>query len=375
MSADFQFGQLLDAMTDAFTVEELERLLQERLSVPLWTIAGRKPEIRFAVFQVIGAAERAGWLERLIEAVYRERPSNSQIKAVYRACGLAPNVAVQVEGSAPPADIPSFSLPAPDARGGLESIVAPKLPDLRIWSEALTRVSDQVCRIETDRLPVGTGFLVGPDAVLTCDYVLEKLLGGRAEPRQFTFRFDYKVLPGGARSDGVPVGLASDWLIDCAPREPATPAGPVAPSADRDRLGYVLVRLARRIGDEPPGGAVGGPPRGWVRVPDAPPALTPNGGVAIVHYSGGGSLKISLDAQGLVGPSADGTRVLYRVNTEAGAVGAPCFDFKWNLLAVHEGATDPRASSDKPIGQGILALAIRERLTRLGKDSALGKRS
>jgi hypothetical protein len=245
--------------------------------------------------------------------------------------------------------------------------------DLGVWREALSRVEARVGRVEIDGRGMGTGFLVGPDTVLTNYHVLEKILTG-GQPASVALRFDYKVLADGTRSDGVRVGLhATDWRVDESKYSAAEKAGrPDEQAPTADELDYALVRLERPVGKEAvdPRAAQGAPARGWLHVPDTAPAFPPKMPLLIAQHPDGAPLKLALDTEGVIGENANHTRVRYATNTEPGSSGSPCFDLNWNLIALHHYG-DPAFGHPK-YNQGIPIHLIRGRLNRLGKGAALG---
>ena len=137
--------------------------------------------------------------------------------------------------------------------------------DFAVWREKMALVEGRVCRVEIGGNAAGTGFLVGPDAVLTNYHVLESVLKGTSPPDKVTCRFDYKVLADGSRVEGVAVGLhPTDWKLDFSPFSAAEKTGtPDTPPPSPEELDYAFVRLRTRLGD------VTGGPQGWVRGPAA----------------------------------------------------------------------------------------------------------
>src|SRR5206468_574258 len=106
------------------------------------------------------------------------------------------------------------------ADGGLEKIIKDRLPpfDFAVWREKMALIEGQVCRVELNGNAAGTGFLVGPDAVLTNYHVLESVLKGTRPPGEVTCRFDYKVLADRSRMEGVAVALhPAEWMLDSSP--------------------------------------------------------------------------------------------------------------------------------------------------------------
>jgi hypothetical protein len=356
--------ELVEALTEAFDEEELARLLRSRLGYKLDVMTAPGP-LKFRVFGVVEAADRAGWLQQLVELAYRQRPNNRAIAAIYEKAGLAPKADLQQSGVR--------QIQTNVTSSDFERTFNKLLPslDFDLWIAEAARVGDQVCWVDVEGIGKGTGFLVGPDTLLTRDFLIDQQLRGRVPSDQVRFRFEYKVLADGTRSEGVVVGLhPTDWLIDHSPHAPGEGENPdVLPTPDQ--LGYALVRLDRPVGLEPPGRARGGNPRGWISVPSEAPALSLRSPVIIAHYPRGESLKLSIDTEGMMGWNANGTRVRYQVQTSPGSTGAPCFDVNWRLFAIHQLA-DPKTGQPKMFRQGIPIAAIRARLERLGKADALG---
>ena len=70
--------------------------------------------------------------------------------------------------------------------------------DIADWFMRLTQIRRAVCRIEDTRDPrkaIGTGFLVGPDLLLTNFHVMQNYLGAapQMDTSTLAFRFDYAV--------------------------------------------------------------------------------------------------------------------------------------------------------------------------------------
>ena len=72
--------------------------------------------------------------------------------------------------------------------------------DYSLWREKIALIEGQVCRVEVGGNAAGTGFLVGPDAILTCYHVLKPAFESPTIAAAVTFRFDYKILVNGTQS-------------------------------------------------------------------------------------------------------------------------------------------------------------------------------
>ena len=272
-------------------------------------------------------------------------------------------------GIGPPLTVQQAGVARASADGGLERKVRDYLPylDVGLWRQQLFALEARVCRVEVDGRPLGTGFLVGPDAVLTNFHVLMEVIENPALAGGVRLRFDYRVLGDGRRSEGTLVPLhATEWLIDHSPFTADEGAGhPDAALPTPDELDHALVRLDRPFALEPAEA-----PRGWVPVPTAP-SLAPEMPLFILQHPRAEPLKLAIDTRAVLQLNANGTRVRYATNTEAGSSGSPCFDTAWGLVALHHYG-DPAFDHAATYNQGVPIQAIRDRLRRAGKDVALG---
>lgn len=222
-------------------------------------------------------------------------------------------------------------------------------------------------------MPVGTGFLVGPDTLLTNYHVLRTVIEGPDKPADVRFRFGYKKLKNLEVSLGQLAELQpNDWLIDYSPYSESERIGkPDQALPTEDELDYALVRLSGALGRDPVDPATpGSPVRGWVRLPTTDPPLYPNMPLLILQHPRAAPLKLGIDTKGVIGENANHTRVRYATNSEAGSSGSPCFDMDWGLVALHHYG-DP-AFNHPRYNQGIPIRMIRERLVRNKKGDALG---
>lgn len=205
-----------------------------------------------------------------------------------------------------------FSLPAKDfeethiprawdpKRSGLEALVLKPNP-IQVavdWRAEMAKCESRVCRLETGGAPVGTGFLVAQDLVLTNCHVYRPMEG-----KESIARFD----SGGAGGAG---------LI----RQVQT-AQPLAVSTE-DRLDFALLRLREPVEDE----------RGWLRPKrhDFPLHEVQ----LILQHASGGPLQLGI-GQVLTYLTNPAPRVSYNTNTENGSSGSPVFTINWQLVAIH----------------------------------------
>jgi hypothetical protein len=221
---------------------------------------------------------------------------------------------------------------------------------------------------------VGTGFLVGPDSLLTNYHVLKDVIEGRVAPKEVKLRFDFRVLPSGLRSQGTLATLRDkDWLVDFSKSTAGEDNNdPDATLPSPDELDHALVKLSRPLGNEPlRKDAAGSSIRGWIEIPAAAPAIKEGMPIVIAQHQKAEPLAVALDTSGLKSVNANSTRMRYSTNTEGGSSGSPCFDIHWSLIALHHYG-DP-LHDQAQYNQGIPISAIRERLERQGKAAFIGE--
>ncbi|MHC2390801.1 hypothetical protein ACVMFA_003816 [Bradyrhizobium liaoningense] len=353
-------GEFRDALVAGFDDVDLAQLVQIHLNQNLAVIVS-PGNLKHVTFQLVIWANRNGLVAQLARAAYAENPRNEKLRSIYEKFGMAPEVSVQEAGAS------VAGAPRRATAAALEGRVKPNLKhvDLGVWREKLAKIEGQVCRVEFGGNPKGTGFLVGPDLVLTNYHVLERPLKGQVAVAQVVCHFDYKVLSDGSRAEGTVVKLhEKDWRVDDSPYSKAE--GDSRPDRElpgRDELDYALVRLARAVGSEPidKGAARSAPARGWIELPEAEACLETDMPLMIAQHPDGGPLKLAFDTRSVLGINGNGTRVRYATNTEAGSSGSPCFDMDWTLVAVHH-LGDP-AWKEPKFNQGVPIARIRERLT------------
>lgn len=355
-----EYEQLWKALLDAYDYNRLQRMVQFRLGKRLDQITA-PGSFQDTVFHLIRVAQMEGWTDRLLLAARESNPGNPTLLAFSRQFGLAPE-----------------NTPA---RRELEKIIVNTngLLNVATWRERLGRIEGRVCRIEIQDRAFGTGFLLGPDVVMTNYHVVEPVVTGKQghSPGDVGCRFDYKRMKDGkVLNRGKVYGLLDDeddWLLDHSPYSPADLASePRTALPQPDELDYALLRLEGAPGDEAVGEKPepGAPPRGWIEVTHKPYNFAPDTPLFIAQHPKGAPLKLALDTNAVIGLNENGTRVTYRTNTDPGSSGSPVFDQNWKLVALHH-AGDPD-SIMPTYNEGIPLTAITTLLQQRGLDGALG---
>lgn len=388
-----EFAEVRSAILSAFSPDEFDMLLFERLEFDRPVEVADGP-FKVVVSSVLQKAQQQGWDPLLVAEVAAARPLKANIQAIYvkyaqalvdearrydvdaaqlkalEKYRLGPSVVVLARGR------PTLPTSVPGTEVGLERAVKPYLPyiDVSLWRERLFQLEGRVCRIEINNSARGTGFLVGPDAVLTNYHVMREVIESPALSSTVKLRFDYRVLPNGTKSNGTLISLASnDWLIDWTPYTVAEAADdPDAVPPTIDQLDFALLKIERSFGSEPLTAGTGSTARGWIPVPEVAPLITsdPPMPILILQHPNTEPLKLAVDTAGVLSQSANGSRIRYTTNTESGSSGSPCFNLDWELIALHHYG-DPLHDKAQ-YNQGIPISTIRERLKRAGVEGALG---
>jgi Effector-associated domain 1/Trypsin-like peptidase domain len=313
-----QFRNLNQALRQAFTLARFDQLLRTGLDRNREDIA-LGDDYEEIVFKVIKTAEAQGWTADLLAAARQAVPGNASLVAVAQDVGIA------------------------SATPELERLVKAANPFLDVvrFRTGLGEIETRVCRIE---VPVdggtsfGTGFLLGPDVVMTNCHVVQPVIDGRTPASKVVLRFDYKTLANQVVNPGRVYALADDWLIDHSPtsavdREPEPKSG----VPGEEELDYAVMRTRGTPGSDPVGAAAdaGGAARGWISAPRQARDYVADTPLLIMQHPDAAPLKLALDMAGIIGTNANGTRLKYKVNTEGGSSGSPCFDAEWELIALH----------------------------------------
>lgn len=348
-----EFTQVFEALRAAYNVSGLRQMLRTRLGKRLDEIS-LGSDFKEIIFELLEAAEREGYTQHLVIAARQSNPGNEQLLAAAQALGLA------------------ASNPA------LERKVR-ELPfvDIAQWRARLGAIEGQVCRVETPS-GYGTGFLVGPRAVLTNYHVIERVIKGAEAPSSVVLRFDYKRgADGTTLHPGTEFRLvATDWLADSSPYSTADDLDDPALIPGAEELDYALLRVEGYPGIQPVSAhnaEPGAPARGFIKAPAAAVDLRADAPLLIVQHPKGEPLKLAFNTQSITTVNGNRTRVRYRTNTEGGSSGSPAFDANWNLLALHHGGDpDAKPAALARWNQGIPIDTIRGLIAERGLAGELG---
>ena len=262
----------------------------------------------------------------------------------------------------------TFSLYSP----GLQKNVRPGNPDLNpfSWTNKLGRLLKNTCRVEIGGQGIGTGFLVGPQCILTNYHVIEPY---QSNLSNVTCRFDYHVKSDGQINMSDPVGLGNRYVLASSPYHPDENTRDAENSSPAlDQLDYALLHLERPIGFELSNGVE----RSWIDISQPVQLMQEGDGVIILqhpHYGRGQDsepLKMAIDTDAFINHDV-GTRYRYHTNTEPGSSGSPCFNMSLDIFALHR-LGDPGwrgdEQGDPQYNQGVPIDLIHQSILQSNRD-------
>jgi V8-like Glu-specific endopeptidase len=336
-----QRAVLRAALVSAFGRRDLDKMLQDNDVSKRLEILVRDGTLETEVFELVLRSQQEGWTDRLVTWAQNALPNHPRIKNLISELGMLDGV----EG-----DLHLVNR-------SLEQTVKARSDalDFDEWLVRFTQIRRAVCRIEDtrdSRKAIGTGFLVGPDLLLTNFHVMENYLGAapKMDTTTLAFRFDYAIDTVG-ENFGKTVGPnAADWLVSSASYSSD-------PEAATD-LDYTLIRLMLPVGED----VLDGVRRGWLELSSLVPSPKANEVVFIAQHPKGTFLKMAV---GTVLAPRVGEHVRYDTETQGGSSGSPCLDASLQLVAIHQGSNSDRPR-EVPYNEGILVDAIIEDLAANG---------
>lgn len=308
----FQLAIVHDALLHAFpnpgSFQTFLLLRVDKEFVQLVSAGAKYPD---AVVEVLTEARGNGWLGDLIVAARQEKPGNPRLKAL--------------------AQLGDLTTAQGPAGRSLEDIVRKDagFQDVLPWIRRLDRLRTQVCRIERPvNQGIGTGWLVGPDLVLTNGHVAHRIIADASTASQHVCRFDYAT-DEKHTDPGFTVDFVANPILGSSPASPSE-LGISATTPTAAHLDYALLKLAQPIGNKP--GPIGAK-RGWIETNIATQPPADNSLMLVLQHPSGDPIKLDLGV--MLGERYGGVRLKHDVNTVGGSSGSPCFDVKLNLVALH----------------------------------------
>jgi len=364
---------LHNALFSAFpTRGGLSQMMAFQMEESLEKVAGGENYSEL-LLNLIQWAESQGLLQKLILGARGQNPGNEDLFAFAVQLGLeSPQEKPQPEKKdvKPDHTEPSSLQRTIYASGGGVAIDIEELGDLY---RQVRQASRAVCRIEAYQ-SMATGFLVGPDVVMTAYFTVKNLIENASyvdpvtreetslQPSNIKFRFGYFRLPTSPITNaGEVYSLAPDWHIASSPIDELDFALlRIHGAAGHDRIYMEQGEIERgrvkvTVGHDGIYMEEREIERGWVKFA-ATPSLVAGSDLYILHHPHAMPLKLSCGS--LLGSSEDQTRCSYNLFTEPGSSGAPIFSADWELVAFHE---KREGSGAHDVKSGVLVSEIMKR--------------
>lgn len=207
-------------------------------------------------------------------------------------------------------------------------------------ASAMMQVSRRVCMVRAGENAQGTGFLVGPQTVLTCWHVIRGSLEVDGTPKpdsgaEITLTFDDVRGRTDARTNPETYMAAEDWLLassECHPKEIPTDLDTPAPGltnlADAEgKLDFALIRVNGSPGRE----------RGYYKIGSQEPS---EGEFFVFQHPNHMQMRYQSDAEHGFEDSDHPWRYAHKVNTRRGASGGLCLDSKMRVVGLHQSGVE-----------------------------------
>ena len=347
-----QRKRLIDALHTAYNKGSIEAMLDEHLGRRLDDAVDLPQPWSTLPTSLQRRAYMESWNDDLILASAAAAPRDAALARLVMELGLS--------AAGPGRLSVSASVVAQDAQlASLEGLVkkASQLQDVAAFIAALTQLQYQVCRVEIGNgppSPLGTGFLVGEDLVLTNWHVAEAIQ--QMDPAQARCRFDYRADAAGLEVQaGFAVPLVDDWLVTSRPYAGSDIERGGTPPTATD-LDYALLRMTKPVANFAPNKEAqlaSAPPRGFLKLNEEVPLPKVKAELFVLQHPSGLPMKLAVgQVTGRTPDSAAALRLQHDSTTEGGSSGSPCFNADLKLVALHH-ATDPK-NPEKPLfNQGI----------------------
>lgn len=340
------------------------------------------PSVLVVLSGALPQAFEANWLQRGVDTIVWSRRESDEAASKFAACFLATlaitcdvtvsaYIAAAASGKAreyrvlsrsdsewgfPPAnpgeavyfDVAEATVEVSAEAATLERTINRVVPFMNPaqFRTDLARAERRIAQILLDGRAVGTGFLVGPDVILTAHHVVT----GKG---QLTARFDYA-----PTSQPRLVNIRREKILATAPNAPFAQETSHQGPTDESHLDYAFLRVE----EQPSRDDVLGAERGHFQLSRNFHRFLCQDTILILGHPLASHLQLSLASPSDAHLTPSQTRVRYQTNTEEGSSGSPVFNGDWQVVALHHasGSLDARAfNQGVPISR--IALDLRRR--------------
>jgi len=244
--------------------------------------------------------------------------------------------------------------------------------------DLLPRITRTVCAVALGD-PIyeirGSGFLIGPDVVMTNFHVVEpflkvdlptKTVQQHGPGKEILFYFDYLSAPApnprtGASHTAVAVTAAEKWLLQ-AREKLAGDGSTISPRVVNKEYDYAVIKLQRPVGTQSARSG-GGEIRGWLTPEDVIDVLVAQKRILVFQHPQMSPQQFDVGDFVQLDPSS--TRVWYSVSTAHGSSGGAAVGTDGRLFALHNAEVKAAvpAAGGKRVNQGV-------RIDLIAKDLA-----
>lgn len=329
-----QHQELTQALTNAFpNYEDLRGMVRSGLSMNLNEIAG-STNVKYASYDLVTNMQARGWIPKLVNAARNEMPDNPRLRAIAEKLHLVTPVTDEHQNILSDGELQRIVLKSVHFQN-----VAP-------WKQKMSISELPVCRIDIGGTPNGTGFLVGPDLLITNYHVLQDVFAHPSQRDTVVLNFDYKTDANGMPIDEWPKFRlkTQDWWLSYS-----------------HELDYVLLAVDGDPGNQSVGGQGGARQRGWLQPVSSD--FEQGQPIALIQHPKGAMMKTTLGS--FLQWYQPETRIVYTANTDDGSSGSPCFNINWDLVALHH-------HGDSNGNRGIPFSAILDHLESEGLREIVG---
>jgi len=291
---------------------------------------------RFAeVFDPL-SAENHGDSLKLVQAMAEDKKSFYPALAYAQGNGWLPDLISRLLHAGALPDEPDEQVQV-----DLQAIVDERLgfQDVGRFDAGFLTARRRVCHIKVQAPGgdvFGTGFLVGPQTILTSYHVIRSQLDANNQPLPNSDS-NIKATFGkvsGLRDDET-VGVMKSWLVLCSPTHPSeSPPTSIVdfdgepPEGFDQKLDYALLRLASPVGRQ----------RGYYTLDRTrkPCIKPPRTQVTLFQHPAGGDMQVAYGAGSGLWPPGIETRMQHSANSMAGSSGGLILDADLQPVALHQ---------------------------------------
>lgn len=233
---------------------------------------------------------------------------------------------------------PDFTWHGPD-EVELQSWFSPDAPDFLDVGYLIAAIQNaaSVCRVEVKSAKkTGTGVLINDRLVLTNHHVVKDVFAD-----------------GAVGPDAASITVTFGSFAEETPgiEVPVDAANPILEWSPAEELDFALLQLSPEIANATGARAA--------TIFAAPPAQRAS--LSILQHPAGGSMKLAPSENAVTFVDAATGIVQYVTRTAHGSSGAPCFDDRWRLVAIHHAE---RSKTFGSIREGILMGSIQQRIQK-----------